>query len=626
MMASPVQVQVKKILEERIKQNNGNGNGNSPYGFSSSKSAYGGPDPYRVKEQLTLLQNMWKDYGAKEFMFRMCWIQPKPPEKGVRKILPTATKKWNRPLIPFLLNRIQDNIEDNLGTKNIFLKPRQGGYTTYMILRRLFLQCILNPGHNGLLIGQNSKKVTDYFRILKRCLRWFGAVDPFDKTKNSFADELKQHLLHTTYSNRRELVFDQIDTVIGCESAEIEEAGQGYTYMHVACTEVARWEGNPEATLANLKPAIPAGGTLDYESTANGWGGYFFEECMRARDKNNPYREFKYHFHEWWWHDEYYDDIPVKEESLTKEEQKLVMTHSLNLKQIAWRRRMKTDLRQDFDEKYPEDDITCFLLSGQNYFDKEILKARRIELQTYEPMNKLERITIFKKPRPHHEYIIGADVASGIDATEGQNDLDYSAACVIDKESGELCAVYKAHIIPEWFADDLAEIGRKYNNALIGVERNEDGGAVLLNLEIGCMYGNLYKHREWMRKDWKRPHRPGHTTQSEQSKLRELLGFPTNQKTRPLALNRVRHFIAESPHLIHSMALLDECLTFVRDQKKQGRPAAAPGCHDDLVISAAIAYYVRAVSLGYMVPEYTRSERYGDTPAEFAPENPETEE
>jgi hypothetical protein len=625
-MASAVQARIQEIFKDRIKSaSNGNNNGQAPYGFASTKSAYKGPDPYRVREQLTLLQNKWKEYGPKEFMFRMCWIQPKPPEKGERKVLPTPTKRWNRPLVPFLLNRIQSDIDSKLGIKNIFLKPRQAGYTTYMITRRLFLPCILNPGHNGLLIGQTSTKASDYFRILKRCLKWFGAIDPFDREKNTFCDELKQHLLHTSYSNRRELVFDAIDTVIGCETAENEEAGQGYSYSHVVATEIARWEHNPEATMANLKAAIPPGGTLDYESTANGWGGYFFEEAMRSRDVNNPYREFTYHFHEWWWHEEYYDDKPVPEESLTKEEQKLVMTHDLTLKQIAWRRRTKIDYRHEFDEKFPEDDITCFLLSGQNYFDKDILRERRLELNTYVPVQKLDRVTVFKKPKPHHEYIIGADVASGLDASEGKNDLDYSAACVLDKETGELVAVYKAHIIPEWYADDLAELGKRYNNALIGVERNEDGGAVLLNLEVGCMYGNLYKHRDWTRKDQKKIHHPGKTTRQEQNRLRELLGFPTNQKTRPLALNRARHFIAESPHLVHSVALIEECLTFVRDQKKRGRPAAAPGCHDDIVMSFAIGMYVRAVSLGYMVPEYSRSERYGDTPSEFAPDEPETE-
>lgn len=600
--------------------------GKSPYGFSSIKSAYSGPDQFRVNDQLDLLKARWEEWGPKEFMFRMCWIQPKPPEKGQRRFYPTPTKGWNKPLVPFLLNQIQTDIEDTLGLRNIFLKPRQGGYTTYMIIRRLFLQCILNPGHNGLLIGQNSKKVTDYFRILKRCLRWFGALDPFDKSKNTFCDELKQNLLHTAYSNRRELVFDAIDTVIGCESAEIEEAGQGYTYTHVAATEVARWEGNPEATLANLKAAIPPGGTLDYESTANGWGGYFFEECMRARDKQNPYKEFVYHFHEWWWHEEYYDEPGVSEESLTKEEIKLVHVKGLSLQQIAWRRRMKIDFRQDFDEKYPEDDISCFLLSGQNYFDKDILRSRRGELEGYIPLEEHDKLIVYKKERPHHEYIIGADVASGIDSDEGKNDLDWSAAVVIDVETGELVARYRAHIIPEYYGWDLADLGSRYNNALIAVERNEDGGAVIMTLEVACLYMNIYKHIDWTRRDKKKRLQKG-MTQGDQFRMRELPGFPTTNKTRPLALNRLRYAITESPHLIHDLRFIDECLTFVRDQDKKGRPAAAPGCHDDLVMAGAIAQYARHVKLGYLVPEaQPPREKYGEIPKEYQPDIPDAEE
>jgi hypothetical protein len=590
------------------------------YGFASSRSAYNAPDPTRVKEQLLLLQTLWKTQGPKKFMYRNCWIQPKPPEKGERRNPPTDSKKWNRNLIPFLENRIQTDIEKNLGNRNICVKPRQGGYTTFFMIRRLFIPCILNPGHNGLLIAQKGKAVTDYFRILKRCYTSFGVVDPFDKSKNTFAKELHQHLLHTVYSNRRELVFDQIDVSIHCESAEVEEAGQGYSLAHVLADEVARWEHDPEATLANLKEAIPASGTLDLISTANGWGGYFFEECMRSRDKSRAYQEFVYHFHPWWFHDEYYDDIPADEDTLQKDELRLMVTYNLNTKQIAWRRRKKEELRTDFDEKYPEDDINCFLLTGQQFFDKDIIKERRMELTTYVPKWEGEKLIIYRNPKPHHEYIIGADVASGLDATEGKGDLDYSAAIVIDKATGEQVASYHAHIIPEEFGWELVELGKRYNNALIGVERNGDGGAVILTMEVACLYGNIYKHRDWWKKDWKKgKHTSGGSTGA--STMREILGFPTNQKTRPIALNRLRHFIAESPDLLYDIKLIEECATFVRDFKKKGIPSASPGCHDDRVMSAAIGFYIRNVVLGYLSPEQLpRRESYGATPQEFASE------
>ena len=557
--------------------------------------------------------------GAKKFIYRNCWIQPKPPEKGERRDLPTNSKKWNRSLIPFLFNQIQTDIESKLGLRNIFLKPRQGGYTTYTMIRRLFLPCILNPGHNGLLIAQKGKSVTDYFRILKRCYDTFAMVDPYDQSRNTYARELKQNLLHTVYSNRRELVFDQIDVAIHCESAEVEESGQGYTATHVVASEVARWERNPEATLANLKEAIPAGGTFDMESTANGWGGYFFEECMRARDKEKAYKEFVYHFHPWWYHDEYYDNKPVEEESLTKDEMRLVVNYNLNLKQISWRRRKKEELRGDFDEKYPENDIDCFLMSGQQFFDKEIISTRRMELTTYAPKWEGTKLIIYKNPKPHHEYIIGADVASGLDATEGKGDLDYSAAIVIDKATGEQVASYHAHIIPEEFGWELVELAKRYNNALIGVERNGDGGVVILTMEVACMYGNIYKHRDWWKKDWKR----GRNSQggSGGAGMREIVGFPTNQKTRPLALNRIRHFISESPDLLYDIKLIEECATFVLDYKKKGIPSASPGCHDDRVMAAAIVYYIRNVVLGYLSPEQLpRREHYGEVPQEYASE------
>ena len=606
---------VKKHVQEKIKEQQ-----RGPDVFSRSKQAYGGPDSIIVREQLEWIQYLWKTWGPKEFMLRMCWILRKGPEEGEREILPSESDYWHRNLVPFALNEIQSNIEDNLGQKNIFLKPRQGGYTTYMIIRRLYLPCILEPGSGGLLISQNSAYASAHFRILKRVHRLFACRDPFDKRQNKLSDFLHQNLFHTTASNRRELIFDQLDTAIRCASAEVEEVGQGLTLQHVVCTEVARWEGNPEATLANMKEAIPKQGTLDMESTANGFGGYFFEECMRARDtgEGKVYREFKYHFHEWWWHTEYRYDPPAEEDTLTKDEHRLVMSKELELTQIAWRRRKKEELRGEFDEKYPEDDITCFLLSGSQYFDRDILRARHLELTTYVPREKYNKLIIFKKEKPHRNYIIGADVAEGLEV--GTNKRDWSAAIVIDEETGEQVAAYREQLIPEEYGWDLADLGRRYNDALIAVERNEDGGSVILTLEVACMYGNLYKHRDWWKKDWKKKTKSGSLGGgSDQFRMREIVGFPTTKKTRPLALNRIRYFLSENPDLLYDAIFIQECLTFIRNQDKRGRPEAAEGCHDDTVMANAIAQYVRHVRLGYLVPEaLPHRERYGQIPAEFA--------
>ena len=595
----------------------------APYGFTRNKSAYNGPDSSRVRDQLQLLQGLWKQYGAKEFMFRFCWIQKKPYKEGEETLVPEELQFWNKNLVPFLMNDIQADIEKKLGRRNIFLKPRQAGYTTYSILRRILIPCILNPGENGLLISRNSKTAGDCFGMLKRCLAHFAEVDPYDRSKNSFARELHRHMLHTIYSNRRELVFDALDIAIRCESAEDAEVGQGYTYTHVVADEVARWEHNPEETMANMKAAVPDEGTLDLVSTANGHGGYFFEECMRARDTGKGYREFVYHFHTWNWHKEYRDSVPVDQKTLTKDEllfiggqEKLGIT--VDLYQISWRRKQKEAYRHEFDEKFPEDDLSCFLLTGSSYFDKEIVRYRFQELLVYTPKEQYKKLTIFKKERPHRQYIIGADVASGLEVGTGK--MDWSAGEVLDEETGEQVAEYRAQLLPDEFAWNLAQLGNRYNDALIAVERNNDGGVVIMTLERACSYMNLYKHIDWPRLDRYRRKHPGKTTTLDemQGQIRELPGFPTNNLTRPLALNRARFFLSESPELIYSRTLIEEMSTFILNQDKRGRPEAAAGCHDDTVMAYGIAQYVRSSRLGYLPPETRpQREKYGEIPAEW---------
>jgi hypothetical protein len=602
------------------------------YGFSRARSAYHGPDPGRVREQLFQLQNLWMHYGPAEFMLRFCWIQRKPAEEGEKSILPSTSEYWNRNLVPFYLNTIQRDIEENLGSRNIFLKPRQAGYTTYSILRRLFIPCILNPGENGLFISRNGKTAGDTFAMLKRCLTHFAEVDPYDRSKNFFAQELHQHMLHTIYSNRRELVFDAIQVAIRCDSAEDTEVGQSYTYSHVVADEIARWEHDPEETMANMKEAIPKTGTLDLVSTANGHGGYFFSECQRAKDTGKGYREFTYHFHTWNRHDEYFLDKPVEQDSLTKDELLFIAGQEqigveVNLKQIAWRRMKKEQLREEFDEKYPEDELSCFLLTGSSFFDKEIVRQRYKELLAYVPRESYGKLTIFKKQKPHHNYIIGADVASGLDvgAGEGESKLDWSVAEVIDEETGEQVAEYRSQLLPEEFGWDLADLGERYNNALVAVERNNDGGTVILTMQRACGYMNIYKHRDWWKEGWGRGHITEKAQEGGQGRMREIDGFPTTPKTRPLALNRAKYYLSEFPNRIHSIKLIEEMSTFVRNQDKQGRPEGDIGCHDDTVVSFAIAQYVRNRRLGYLSDEIKpHKEKYGETPVEFRTEKDPT--
>jgi hypothetical protein len=221
---------------------------------------------------------------------------------------------------------------------------------------------------------------------------------------------------------------------------------------------------------------------------------------------------------------------------------------------------------------------------------------------------KLTGCVFMKKWVKNRRYIIGADPASGKLITG--TDTDYSAAKVIELDTGEHVASYLMRLPPIEFAFDLAALGRQYNNALIAVERGTaadsggEGGTVITTLVHDCNYGNVYKHREWLKR-------------AKQGKaLIELEGMPMNGKTRPIALNRLKYFFESHPERVWDISLVRQMMQFTRDEL--GRPAGAPGTHDDEVLAASIAHYARMVVLGYLNPESSKKEDYGATPREFA--------
>jgi hypothetical protein len=555
----------------------------------------GDPDQGIVRMQLEALQAMYRVYGRKYVAQNLLWILRKNPEPDTVQVLPTA--HWNRRLVPFKFNRIQRDLDKKMGLKNICNKPRQAGYTTFFINTRLYLPSFLEPGTTGMLVSQNHHYAAMHFSILKRAHRYVGCLDPWNDEINVLHRQLLQNLLHTSASTKKELIFDQIDSRVNIESAEVEEAGQGFTLQHLVCTETARWPGNPEETMANVKEALAAGGTHDIESTPNGMGGYYYEEYKRA-EQGGKDCEFVAHFHPWFWHDEYrIIDNVLTEEELNEEERRKQQLFNLDLEQMTWRRKKMVSLRHNFKEKYPEDSTTCFLTSGRLFFDQEVLAARIAELQVYKPLD-IERngeVTIFQKPRRGRNYIFGMDPAEGKGIIQAGTEVgDWTCGKLIDRETGEECLAYRARLAPEDAAADAVEICQHYNDALLAIERNNHGGTVILAArELG--YGNIYRHKEW----WKRD------KNVDKRKWAEFEGWPTTNKTRKILLNKAAWFVRHHPELIWDITFVQECFTFIYDET--GRPAAMEGHFDDMVFATSIAHVIRLVVLGYLDPLTWRS-------------------
>ena len=74
-------------------------------------------------------------------------------------------------------------------------------------------------------------------------------------------------------------------------------------------------------------------------------------------------------------------------------------------------------------------------------------------------------------------------------------------------------------------------------------------------------------------------------------KMVKAFGFVTTSLTRPIIIANLIKIVREEGEKIVDKDTLEEMLTFVRNEK--GRPEAAMGAHDDLVMGLAIAYNIR---------------------------------
>jgi hypothetical protein len=271
-------------------------------------------------------------YPVEFLMQFLFWILPK--EKCTRA---DGTQVF---LVPFHYNRIQRFLETHIKRRNLHLKPRQVGGTTWFSLRRLLYPALINPGTGAILISQSNDYVEKHFMIIRRAHRLLGCVDPFNKEANTLSDSLRANLFHTTASNRRELIFDQLESRVMVESAEVVEAGQGVTLHAILADEYSRWPHNPEETLSNVQGALVKDGTLDKNCTANGAVGPFYEDCLRAMNKPDE-SDATFHYFSWWWDDEYKISLTEQqkdelEADLTAEELHIIRKIHSELNDIAW--------------------------------------------------------------------------------------------------------------------------------------------------------------------------------------------------------------------------------------------------------------------------------------------------
>ena len=297
---------------------------------------------------------------------------------------------------------------------------------------------------------------------------------------------------------------------------------------------------------------LATGGRALVISTPNGVGNFFHKTWIGAEDGTNDFNFIKLHW-----------SVHPERGQEWRDEQDKLLGPSLAAQEC------------DCD----------FITSGRGVIDGLLLENLK-ESSVREPMEKRgidSNYWIWQPPNYTKNYVVSADVSRG-DGT------DYSAFHIIDVESLEQVAEYKGKISTQDFGNMLVNVASEYNNALLVVENNNIGWAAIQQV-IDREYPNLF----YTSKDLQYVDVQHQITNKYRSQERNMVpGFSTTSKTRPLIVAKLEEMFREESVVVHSQRLIDELFVFIYNGN---RAEAMTGYNDDLVMSFAIALWVRDTAL-----------------------------
>ena len=333
--------------------------------------------------------------------------------------------------------------------------------------------------------------------------------------------------------------------------ASSEESGRSEALSLLIIDEAAFIE-KIDTIWGAAQQTLATGGRALVISTPNGVGNFFHKTWIGAEDGTNDFNFIKLHW-----------SVHPERGQEWRDEQDKLLGPSLAAQEC------------DCD----------FITSGRGVIDGLLLENLK-ESSVREPMEKRgidSNYWIWQPPNYTKNYVVSADVSRG-DGT------DYSAFHIIDVESLEQVAEYKGKISTQDFGNMLVNVASEYNNALLVVENNNIGWAAIQQV-IDREYPNLF----YTSKDLQYVDVQHQMTNKYRSQERNMVpGFSTTQKTRPLIVAKLEEMFREESVVVHSQRLIDELFVFIYNGN---RAEAMTGYNDDLVMSFAIALWVRDTAL-----------------------------
>lgn len=220
-----------------------------------------------------------------------------------------------------------------------------------------------------------------------------------------------------------------------------------------------------------------------------------------------------------------------------------------------------------------------FLPAEGAFFDADTME--KVQSACIEPIEKLRLFNgeawKFQDPLPNTYYLIGVDTAP-------EYGEDKSAITVWNYQTLEQVWEYQGKCKVLDFVK-IVQVAASMYPGVIVVEANSYGNQVLEQMGIGELSASIYKEQ----------------TGAQTTKP----GLTNTAKTRPMIIDALYSYVRQFPESIKSQRLAMELTGLV--SKTNGRIEADTGCHDDLALATACAFYVRK----YDPPTLIDTTRFG---------------
>lgn len=526
----------------------------------------------------------------------------------------------NRSRVPLQLNPIQSRMLADQTPRDVTVKPAQVGGSTFYIGDFLLDNLTINGttsviiSYEEFITGRLLLKAKLFHKYLKERIPTIPDLDHKSTYELTFREPSGSR--HTFFSS------------FYIYSARSYTLGRGETIHNLLMDEYGFWpEGTHEEIFASAVQRVPLlpNTKIRILSTPNGKDNAFYETYMAAKEgKAVKQSVYTAHCYMWYEHPEYSmtsdnpfvlqgDEVPILH-NLTGDEIKLLLVfEQLGISEeeaynkLRWRRYKRAEVQSLkrkgtttllFEQEYPEDDDSCFIVAGDQAHSPEVIGTKMKSCYPAPQSKSISggRLTsatldIWEAPREGLSYILSIDPGKAKTSESVGQVWHFEEGFTNSK--GEQVPPIMKHVatLAGWYdedemADYCMEVGRYYNNAVICPEDNLDIVSHLKN------YDELY-YREDPR----------------DGKVIRAIGWQTNVSTKPYMiteLNRHLDYIES-----YDSRLWSQCSNIRRDRTvKTGIVVVGSTDH---YMAAAIAIVCRGVTQlnrGY-VGSYGWSEDWG---------------